>query len=137
MIHLPILRAGKPYTSLSVQEVSHIQTGEPLVQVSQANRGLVAKDLNAAAANKQALDRLSVSELVGITREAARLFAEVDLPIGDHKQTPDDYVKQVSGTTGMPEALCRANMEKIQLRVYGDRSYFRGSHARVRSRCAR
>ena len=39
MIHLPILRAGKPYTSLSVQEVSHIQTGEPLVQVSQANRG--------------------------------------------------------------------------------------------------
>ena len=52
MIHLPILRAGKPYTSLSVQEVSHIQTGEPLVQVSQANRGLVAKDLNAAVANK-------------------------------------------------------------------------------------
>lgn len=115
MIHLPILRAGEPYMSLSVQEVSHIQTGEPLVQVSQANRGLVAKDLNAAAANKQVLDRLSVSELVGITREAARLFAEADLPIGDHIQTPDDYVKQVSGTTGMPEALCRANMEKIQL----------------------
>ncbi|MCY4352628.1 MAG: aldehyde dehydrogenase, partial [Gemmatimonadetes bacterium] len=115
MIHLPILRAGKPYTSLSVQEVSHIQTGEPLVQVSQANRGLVAKDLNAAAANKHALDRLGVSELVSITREAARLFAEADLPIGDHIQTPDDYVKQVSGTTGMPEALCRANMKKIQL----------------------
>ena len=72
MIHLPILRAGEPYTSLSVQEVSHIQTGEPLVQVSQANRGLVAKDLNAAAANKHALDRLSVSELAGMTREAAR-----------------------------------------------------------------
>ncbi len=115
MIHLPILRSGKPYTSLSVQEVSHIQTGEPLVQVSQANRGLVAKDLNASAVNKRVLDRLSVSELVDITREAARLFAEADLPIGDHIQTPDDYVKQVSGTTGMPEALCRANMEKIQL----------------------
>ena len=52
MVHIPILRAGKPYTSLSVQEVAHIQTGEPLVQVSQANRGLVAKDLDAAGVGK-------------------------------------------------------------------------------------
>jgi len=115
MVHIPILRAGKPYTSLSVQEVSHIQTGEPLVQVSQANRGLVAKDLNAAAANKRSLEKFSVSELMAMTREAARLFVEADLPIGDQVQTPDDYVKQVSGTTGMPETLCRANMSKIQL----------------------
>ncbi len=114
MIHIPILRAGRPYASLSVQEVAHIQTGEPLVQVSQANRGLIAKDLNAAPANKRALNRLSVSELVGIAHKAARGFAEADLPIGDHIQTPENYVKQVSGTTGMPEALCRANMKKIQ-----------------------
>jgi acyl-CoA reductase-like NAD-dependent aldehyde dehydrogenase len=115
MLQIPILRAGKPYTSLSVQEVSHIQTGEPLVQVSQANRGLVAKDLNATAANKHALEKLSVSELMALTREAARLFVEADLPLGDQIQTPEDYAKQVSGTTGMPEALCRANMAKIQL----------------------
>ncbi len=115
MVQIPILRAGKPYTSLSVQEVSHIQTGEPLVQVSQANRGLVAKDLNAAAANKHALEKLSVSELMVLTREAARLFVEADLPLGDQIQTPEDYVAQVSGTTGMPQALCRANMAKIQL----------------------
>ena len=56
MIHIPILRAGKPYASLSVQEVAHIQTREPFVRVSQANRGLIAKDLNTAAANKRALD---------------------------------------------------------------------------------
>ena len=66
------------------------------------------------AANKRALDKLSVSELVDITRRAARLFANADLPLGDCVQTPEDYVRQVSGTTGMPEALCRANTAKIQ-----------------------
>ena len=114
MIHIPILRAGKPYTSLSVQEVAHIQTREPFVRVSQANRGLVAKDLNAAAANKRALDAMSVSDLIAITRRAAHLFANADLPLGDHLQSPEDYIRQVSGTTGMPEVLCRANLAKIQ-----------------------
>lgn len=115
MVHIPILRAGKPYTSLSVQEVAHIQTGEPLVQVSQANRGLVAKDLDAAGVNKRALEELSVAELMVICREAARLFMEADLPLGDDVQSSENYVKQVSGSTGMPEALCRANMGKIRL----------------------
>ncbi|MBT4140618.1 MAG: aldehyde dehydrogenase family protein [Candidatus Latescibacteria bacterium] len=115
MVEMPILRAGKPYTSLSVQEVAHIQTKEPLVRVSQANRGLVAKDLNGMAANKQKLEQFTVAELMAMTREAARLFVEADLSIGDQVQSPEDYVKQVSGTTGMPEVLCRANMEKIRL----------------------
>ena len=115
MLQMPILRAGKPYTSLSVQEVKHIQTKAPLVQVSQANRGLVAKDLNGMAANKAILEKYSVAELMAMTREAARLFVEADLPLGDHVQSPQDYVTQVSGTTGMPQALCRANMEKIRL----------------------
>lgn len=115
MVKMPILRAGKPYTSLSVQDVAHIQTKEPLVQVSQANRGLVAKDLNNMAANKAILEHIPVADLLAMTREAARLFVEADLPIGDQVQSPDDYVKQVSGTTGMPETLCKANMEKIRL----------------------
>ncbi len=115
MTHIPILRAGKPYTSLDVQEIPHVQTGEPLVRVSQANPGLIARELNAAHAKKQALDAFSVSDLAAITRRAGRLFAEADLPLDGQAQSPGDYVRQVSGTTGIPETLCRENMEKIRL----------------------
>jgi acyl-CoA reductase-like NAD-dependent aldehyde dehydrogenase len=32
--------------------------------------------------------------------------------VGDTKQSPDDFVKCQSATTGLPESLCRANMQK-------------------------
>ncbi len=115
MVHLPILRAGRAYRSLSVAHVSHVQTGEPLGAVSQANRGLVAKDLLSAASNKRALEAYGVSELLGICKRAARLFMEADLPLDGDAQSPEDYGRQVSGTTGMPESLCRQNMDKIRL----------------------
>src|SRR2546426_2975727 len=34
--------------------------------------------------------------------------------LGEEMQTPDDYVRQVSATTGMPHVLARRNMEKIR-----------------------
>ncbi len=115
MTHIPVLRAGKPYTSLDVQEVPHVQTGEPTVRVSQANPGLIARDLSAVPENRRTLDALSVSELVAVTRKAAGLFADAVLPLENEPQSPEDYVRQVSGTTGIPQALCRSNMEKIRL----------------------
>jgi hypothetical protein len=36
MIHIPLLRAGQPYTSLDVVALPHFRTGEPVVKVSQA-----------------------------------------------------------------------------------------------------
>ncbi len=115
MIHIPILRAGLSYRSLNLVHVSHIQTGEPLAVVSQANRGLIAKDLHQAKKNKQALEDLSVSELLAICKKAANLFMESELPLDDALQSPDYYIRQVSGTTGLPQSLCRKNMEKIRL----------------------
>ena len=115
MIHIPILRAGLSYKSLNVVRVSHIQTGEPLAIVSQANRGLIAKDLSQARENKHALEDLSVSELLAICKKAATLFIESELPLDDGSQSPDDYIRQVSGTTGLPQSLCRKNMQKIRL----------------------
>ena len=115
MIHIPILRAGLSYKSLNQIRVSHIQTGEPLAIVSQANRGLIAKDLGEARENKRALEDLSVSEFLVICKKAANLFMESDLPLDDTVQSPDDYIQQVSGTTGLPQSLCRKNMQKIQL----------------------
>ena len=35
------------------------------------------------------------------------------MPLGDTQQSPDDYVQQLSATTGMPHALVRKNMAKI------------------------
>ena len=114
MDHIPILRAGEPYTSLDRVQVNHIQSGEPLVEVSQANRGLIGRDLNRAGASKGALEAFSVAELVGMCKGAARLFMEEDLPLGEASQSPEAYVEHLSGTTGMPQALCRKNMEKIR-----------------------
>ncbi len=115
MIHIPILRAGLSYKSLNLSHVSHVQTGEPLAVVSQANRGLIAKDLAQARENKRALEDLSVSELLAICKKAANLFMESELPLDDTLQSPDDYIQQVSGTTGLPQSLCRNNMGKIRL----------------------
>ena len=44
---------------------------------------------------------------------AADLFERDTLPVGDEAQTPDDYVQQLSATTGMPHVLVRRNMRKI------------------------
>ena len=36
------------------------------------------------------------------------------MPLGDARQTPEDYIRQVSATTGLPFALARKNLSKIQ-----------------------
>ena len=115
MIHIPILRAGRAYKSLSTVLVPHIKTGEPVARVSQANQGLIAKDLHEVNENRRALEAFSVSELLAICKEAAQLFAESELPVDGTSQSPDDYIHCLSATTGMPESLCWKNMAKIRL----------------------
>ena len=115
MIQLPLLRAGTPYTSLDQIDVPHIATGEPLARVSQANRGLIARDLDAMEKNRAELKVLSVAELLRICKDAAEFFSSAELPLGEDTQSPDDYIDQVSATTGLPQSLARANMAKIHL----------------------
>ena len=114
MIHIPILRAGRTYRSLKTISVSHIKTGEPLVEVSQANRGLIAKDLLDLPLHRQTLAEHSVSDLIEKCIDAAKFFTSADLSLDGGTQSPEDYIQQVSGTTGLPEALCKQNMGKIQ-----------------------
>jgi len=115
MLYIPLLRAGKPYTSLDVVALPHFRTGEPVVKVSQANRGLIAKDLGVMEKNQRALQAFSAAKLLEICKKAAQFFVEADLPLGEDAQSPEQYIKQLSSTTGMPEALCRKNMGKINL----------------------
>lgn len=112
MLHIPILRHGKPYESVDKVEIVHHATGAAVATVSQANSGMIVRDVNRW--NERALERLNVAELIAISRKAAELFIGATLPLGDTKQSFEDYVRQLSATTGMPQTLCRANAEKIR-----------------------
>ena len=115
MVHFPILRWGQPYTSLEVAKVEHFVTGEPVAEVSQANPGLVARDLRKGAARaREVLREIPCADLVAMVKKGAELFASAELPLGDGTQTPDDFVRQQSATTGLPEHMCRMNMEKLR-----------------------
>jgi acyl-CoA reductase-like NAD-dependent aldehyde dehydrogenase len=117
MLHVPVLRAGKPYRSLDCITLTAIGTSEPLARVSQANHGLVARDMLQAADRRRVMQGLTVAELLEICRRAADLFYEGDLPVdadAGTTQGPDDFVRIQSATTGMPRALCRGNMEKVR-----------------------
>ncbi len=114
MINIPLLRHGTPYTSLDVARIPHHQTREPFVEVSQANAGLIRRDLRDQATSRAELARYSTAELVAMCRQAAEHFVNDPLHLGQESQTPEDYVAQVSATTGMPHVMVRKNMFKIR-----------------------
>jgi hypothetical protein len=115
MLHVPILRGGKSYRSIDQVRLADVRTRRPVAEVSQANRGLIARDMQEAGVRRRILGNLRGAELVGICGKAATLFAEASLPLDDGTaQTPAEYIGALSATTGMPEALCRANAAKIQ-----------------------
>jgi acyl-CoA reductase-like NAD-dependent aldehyde dehydrogenase len=116
LLHLPLLRAGRAYSSLSRKTLRHVVTGEPVVAVSQASPGLVARDLAHADAARQVLAQVSTAELLAIADRAATLFADGDLPVGDDEslQSPADYRRQLSATTGLPLSLATLQMGRLR-----------------------
>ena len=119
ILHIPILRRGRPYRSLDAITMPHYRTREPFVQTSQANVGLIRRDLLDQDMVKKILEGFTCKELFAICARAADLFAESSLPLGDSMQSPENYVRQVSATTGLPYVMVRKNMHKIRS-VLGD-----------------
>ena len=115
MLHLPILRHGVPYRSLDTVLVPHHRTREPFVEVSHANAGLIRRDLlgDAQSRARAELAAIPVDALLDLCGKAADIFERDTLTLGDAAQTPDDYVEQLTATTGMPHVLVRRNMQKI------------------------
>jgi acyl-CoA reductase-like NAD-dependent aldehyde dehydrogenase len=113
MLHVPILRKGVPYRSLDVVKTPHHRTKETFVELSQANVGLIRRDLLDQKTPHAALAKYSTAELIDISKRAADIFFNDTLPVGDASQTPEEYVAQLSATTGMPYTLVRRNMKKI------------------------
>ena len=70
MLHIPILRHGKPYESVDQIEIVHHATGEPVAKVSQANSGLITRDI--ARMDHDVLEQFTVAELVAMCKKAGR-----------------------------------------------------------------
>ena len=112
MLHLPVLRWGQPYTSLEIDEVAHFATGEPVAKISRANGGMLQRDMRKAPAAREALRAIPIDELIERVGRAGQLYTDGTVPMGDGSQTPEEFVKAQSATTGLPESMCRANMKK-------------------------
>ena len=112
MIHLPVLRWGQPYESLDVDQVVHFATGEPIARVSRANGGLIQRDARKAQRARDVLREFSIDDLIARLGKAGELYMNAALPMGDGTQTPDEFVRAQSASTGLPERLARANMQK-------------------------
>src|SRR5215831_4750101 len=112
MIHIPVLRWGEPYKSLETDKVVHFITGEVLAEVGRANAALVERDMRNAQRARDVLREIPIAELLQMVKKAGELYAKAELPLGDGTQTPEQFVRMQSATTGLPEHMCRFNMEK-------------------------
>ena len=112
MLHLPILRWGQPYDSLEKDEVVHFSTGEPIATVSRANGGLIQRDARKAQRARDVLRAMSIHELIERAGKAGELYTNATLPMGSGTQSPDEFARAQSASTGLPERMCRANMKK-------------------------
>ncbi len=112
MVKIPVLRWGQPYESLELDNVIHFVTGETLAQVGQANPGLLAKDMKKAPRARDVLREIPIRQLIAMMKKAGEFYKDATLPMGDGVQSPDDFARQQSASTGLPEHMCKANMAK-------------------------
>lgn len=112
MINIPVIRWGKPYESLETTEIVDFLSGDPVARISQANGGLVTRDMRKAEQARRSLREFTCEDLMRRVAQAADLFEQEVLPLGDGQQSADDFVLHQSATTGLPQHMCRANMTK-------------------------
>ncbi|HLW63666.1 MAG TPA: aldehyde dehydrogenase family protein, partial [Gemmataceae bacterium] len=93
-------------------KVVHFSTGEELATVSRANGGLIERDMRHTKRARDVLREIPIAKLLEMMKKAGDLFANGTLPLGDGTQSPDQFVRMQSATTGLPEHMCRFNMTK-------------------------
>ena len=122
MLHIPLLRRGEPYRSLDVSRTPHYRTGEPFVEISQANVGLIRRDLlRSGGIARGALAAFSTPRADRHLRARGRAFRRMTrCRSAIRAQSPQDYVEQLSATTGLPHVMVRRNMQKIRTAHGGD-----------------
>ncbi len=113
MLELPVMRWGKPYESMEKVPITHFETGEILAHVHQANGGLVKMDMRKAQRARDVLREIPIRDLISMCAKAGELYMNGTLAVGDSQQTPDDFCRLQSASTGLPEAMCKGNMHKL------------------------
>jgi len=58
------------------------------------------------------LREIPCRELVQMMKKAADFYRDATLPMGDGEQSPADFARQQSASTGLPEHMCKGNMSK-------------------------
>ena len=111
--HIPILRLGTTYRSVNTRQIKDLATGETVAEMSVGNAGLLKRDTHKFPDAQAALQAIACEDLIAMSAKAGELFMNATLPLGDGMQTPDDYVHQLSRTSGLPHTLVRANMAKV------------------------
>src|SRR5258708_30222362 len=61
---------------------------------------------------RDALREIPIEELIARAGEAGELYMNATLPMGDGTQSPDEFARAQSASSGLPERMCRANMKK-------------------------
>ncbi len=112
MLEIPVIRWGKPYESLEKQDVVHFESGEILAKVHQANAGIVKMDMRKAEQARRALKQIPIRELVAMCAKAGDLYLSGTLQVGNGSQSPEDFCRLQSASTGLPLNMCRGNMDK-------------------------
>lgn len=112
---IPLLRQGVAYRSLDVAEITAVATGAVVARISQANAGLVSRDLHRLASAREALRCIPAAERLRMVKRAGEIFQSASLPVGDGgaMQSVDDYLAQLSATSGLPHALIRTNIKRL------------------------
>lgn len=112
MTEIPVLRWGKPYESMEKQEVVHFETGEVLAKVHQANGGMLKMDKRFSQRARDVLREIPIKKLIEICAKAGDLYLNAKLPLGNGTQTPEEFCRMQSATTGLPEHMSAFNMKK-------------------------
>jgi len=112
MLEIPVVRWGQPYESIEKQPVVHFETGEELAVVHQANGGIIKLDMRKAAKAREILRDFTIEQLCEMCIKAADFYMEGELPLGNGTQSPHDFCRMQSATTGLPEHMCLSNMRK-------------------------
>ena len=112
MLHIPILRQGKTYESIDKITIVHHATGEPVATVSQANAGLISRDVHRW--DFDVLEQFTVKELIAMCKKAGDLLMNGTLPIGDSKPDARRLHQPIVGHDRPAARYCRQNMAKIE-----------------------
>jgi len=111
---IPAFRFGQRYDSLTQAEITRTDGQDIVARVGLVNPGLIRRDLRRVPDCFECLQEIPIDRMLTICAEAAEIFLEAELPVCEGvTQGPEEYVRCLSASCGLPHALIRANMTKI------------------------